>query len=347
MRILEETGLTYDDVQLVPVHNTISSRFVEEVSTRTNIFPTIGKYISVPIISANMDTVTEDRMARAIHKMGGLGIIHRFMTPEEQRKQLHDLGSILKVGCIGVGARARDRMHEIGEKCDAVLVDIAHGDSDAMVEQIRWLKESEWKTLPVIAGNIATEDGAHRLIRAGADCLKVGVGPGSLCTTRIQTGVGIPQLTAVIDVSKVARKADRPITVIADGGIRQSGDIAKAIAAGADAVMVGSLFAGTEQTPGKVFSESGDQWNTYKIYRGMASREAQESWKGYARAIEGERKKVRYKGSVEPIFKALEEGLRSSMTYLNARDLDTFRKHAAFMRQTAAGVRESHPHGLF
>lgn len=344
MKILEREGLTFDDVLLVPCHSTVHSRFDGEVDLSPGYFCSEHKQLRYPIISANMDTVTELAMATTINNLGGAGIIHRFMPIEKQAKQLAMLPvEGYKIACIGVGEEAQKRMAFLEPWCDGVLIDVAHGDSIAVVDQIKWVKDN-WPHLYVIAGNIATGEAAARLITAGANCLKVGVGPGSLCTTRIKTGCGVPQLTAIVDVAEVIKEVNTPIQLIADGGIRNSGDIVKALAAGADMAMVGGLFAGADETPGRLYH--GEKEGMYKIYRGMASRAAQEDWKGYATSIEGEMRRVPYKGPVQEIFDELISGILSGMSYLDAHNLKELRENAVFIRQTANGYRESTPHGL-
>jgi IMP dehydrogenase len=344
VKIIKDAGLTFDDVLLVPRHSPFGSRFNGEISLHTEVLP--GFVLRYPLISANMDTVTTGQVAHAMEQLGGLGIVHRFMSPSDQTKEFAGLKR--PVACIGVGQEGMDRLKVICEGRDAklfdiatpsaVLIDIAHGDSADMLKQIERVKKLGFL---VIAGNIATADAAKRLWGAGADCVKVGVGPGSLCTTRVQTGCGVPQFTAIMNVVEV-RSAGK--TVIADGGIRSSGDIFKALAVGADAVMVGQLFAGTSETPGERYRDRNGQ--ILKRYRGMASKDAQESWKGFATSVEGESTDVPYKGSLEENFKPLVDGLLSGMSYQGAKDLEELRRNATFIRQSVAGLRESMPHAL-
>jgi IMP dehydrogenase len=345
MNIISQVGLTFDDVLLVPRCSTIDSRFNGDIDLSTSI---AGIPLKRPIISANMDTVTECRMVAAMHREGGLGIIHRFMPPEDHYVQLAKIDSPIVI-CIGVCKSSRDRLSYIFSRLrtsqpTAVLIDIAHGHCTAMIEQIRWVKQ----TLPntqVIAGNIATFDAAMDLLAAGADCLKVGVGPGALCSTRVKTGCGAPQLTAISEVLRATQEINRPIDIIADGGIRNSGDIVKALAAGANAVMIGNLLAGTEEAPGETYLR-GSPPTKYKLYRGMASLRAQESWKGYATSVEGESKDVPYKGLVKEVFQDLLAGILSGMSYQNAHNIGELQKNHLFIRQTTSGYRESVPHGL-
>jgi IMP dehydrogenase len=346
MKILEDVGLTFDDLLLIPRYSTIESRFDGGIVLATSLFPQHGSGLSLPIVSANMDTVTEASMATAMWNAGGMGIIHRFMSPQAHLEALK-LSSGAHIICLGVGNSSRERLDYImsnGEDLwiEGVLIDIAHGDCLAMEEQIKWVKD-KYPSLGVIAGNVATGYGAARLINAGADCIKVGVGPGSLCTTRIKTGNGVPQVTALCAVIKEVQYTNKVLTVIADGGIRNSGDIIKALALGANAVMVGSLVAGTEEAPGETIIRQGSRWKTY---RGMASKEAQKSWKGYASSVEGEITEVPYKGPVSDVIEELKKGILSGMSYQDAHNLAELHKNACFIKQTTSGLRESQAHGL-
>lgn len=276
-----------------------------------------------------MDSITEVEMSSCMNKLGGLGIIHRFMKIKDHISQLIELGTGPVVVCIGVGTEELRRLEEalkIG--VDAVLIDIAHGHSTAMIEQIKEVKKL--CNLPIIAGNIGTERAAVDLINAGADCLKVGIGPGTVCRTRHNTGVGVPQLTAIKNVASIIDQVNRPVSLIADGGIRYPGDIIKALAVGADAVMVGSIFSGTDETPGQIMRTNG---SLFKTYRGLASREAQLSWKGEATSIEGESITVPYKGSVETIFRDTINNILSGFSYLNARNIRELQENATFIRR--------------
>lgn len=476
MKILPDVALTYDDVLLVPQHSDVASR--KKLSTLTKLTPNID--LHVPIISANMDTVTESAMAVAMARMGGIGIIHRFMSIEEQARQItlvkktetyvvdnpislnvsntvadvkaiveetytggivildnqarvagivttrdllferdgkrsvteimtknvitaktdttlveaekilhqhrieklplvdkdgHLTGlitvkDILKLkeypdatkdkrGRLAVGAAIGVKSTELKRVealltagADCIVVDIAHGDSTQEVNIIREIR----KTFPntqIIGGNVATAEGTQRLIDAGADAIKVGVGPGSICITRLVAGSGVPQLSAVMACAAVARPQGIPI--IADGGIRTSGDVAKALAAGASSVMLGSLLAGTDESPGILIMRKGHR---YKISRGMASLQAnvdrkareeesdvtQEEIEEYV--SEGVEASVPYRGSVKEVVGQLVGGLQSAMSYSNAHTLDELHQNATFVRMTPVGLRESHPHDV-
>lgn len=476
MKILPEVALTYDDVLLVPQYSDVLSR--KKLSTRTKLTPKIE--LQIPIISANMDTVTESRMAVAMARAGGIGIIHRFMTIDEQVQQvmrvkktetyvvenpltlkdsdtvrdvrqvvedtftggivivdknervvgivttrdllfeknnerllsevmtkkvvtaptdtdlvkaeaiLHQhrieklplvdedghltglitVKDILKLkehpnatkdarGQLAVGAaigvksselKRVERLLDAGTDC--IVVDIAHGDSTQEVEIIRQIRK-EFPEAQIIGGNVATADGTQRLIDAGADAVKVGVGPGSICITRLVAGSGVPQLTAVMQAAEVARRQGIPI--IADGGIRTSGDLAKAIAAGASTVMLGSLLAGTDESPGILITRKGHR---YKVSRGMASLQAnvdrkaregegdvsQEEIEDYV--SEGVEASVPYRGSVREVLRQLVGGLQSGMSYSGAHTLEELHEKAIFTRMTPVGLRESHPHDV-
>ncbi len=468
-----QEGLTFDDVLLVPQYSEI---LPYQTDVKTRLVRDI--WLNIPLISAAMDTVTEAELAKALAREGGVGVIHKNMSIEEQAHQVsivkrtengviydpvtihadesieralqlmstyrigglpvvddegHLLGLITNrdirfeknyarpvkdlmtpmsklivaepsisldeakqilhahkieklplvdsqkrlVGLITikdimsvvehplaardskgrliVGAAvgtAHDTLQRVQALKDAqvdfVVVDTAHGHSKRVLETVQKIR-TDFPDLPVIAGNVATQEGALALIEAGADCVKVGIGPGSICTTRVVAGIGVPQLTAVMDCAKIC--ALRGITLIADGGVRYSGDIVKALAAGADSVMIGSIFAGTEEAPGDAILYQGRK---YKAYRGMGSEAAMkkgsadryfqnENFKFVPEGVEG---MVPYKGTVKDVVHQLVGGLKAGMGYVGAKDLQELRNKAVFMRITQAGVRESHPHDI-
>lgn len=466
-------GLTFDDVLLIPRRSRVFSR--KDVRTNTRLSKNIGLY--TPIVSANMDTVTESAMAKALAQAGGIGIIHRFLTIEKQADEVkkvkrsenviiedpvvvypdtpvseaqrlmsaHGISSAIVVRknerkIVGI-ITSRDMLFEEGngklvsdvmtkkvitapravsmEKAknilhaykieklplvtrsgnlaglitlkdilkkihnpyaskdkkgrllvgaavgvkddtiertkalleagaDVIVVDIAHGHNVRALETIALLRKKFKKNIEIIAGNVATKEAAVDLIKAGANGLKVGIGPGAACTTRLVTGVGIPQLTAIQDVAHIAEKYGIP--VIADGGIKNSGDFSKALAAGAHTVMIGRLLAGCKESPGEYIMERGV---AYKYYRGMASYEAGSDKArldggrdGFSRAPEGSSGKIAYSGEAAMIISDLVGGLRSSMSYLGAHTLAEFRNNAEFIRITEAGMNESKPHGV-
>ncbi|MDO8753891.1 MAG: IMP dehydrogenase [Anaerolineales bacterium] len=475
MKILPDTALTYDDVLLVPQYSAVDSRRI--LSTQTRLTNQIT--LQIPIVSANMDVVTESEMAIAMAREGGIGIIHRFLPIAEQARQIervkkaesfivenpitmtlaHTVGDLNKIvadtgtggilildddgklvgivttrdllfedddgrplreimqkkvisappgislkdakkmlhehrieklplvdndgriaglvtlkdimkitqypkatkdsrGRLIVGAAVGVRDHEMRRVesalqagADCIVVDIAHGDSQLEIDMIKNIRR-HFPKAQIIGGNVATADGTKRLIDAGADAVKVGVGPGSICITRIVAGSGVPQLTAVIECAKAAEPAGIPI--IADGGIRQPGDLAKAIAAGAQTAMIGSLLAGTDESPGLMMTRKGHR---YKASRGMASREAnidrnlnegndltQEELDEYV--AEGVEAAVPYRGRAREVLTQLIGGLQSGMSYSGATSLEDFRKKAIFVKITGAGLRESGPHDV-
>jgi IMP dehydrogenase len=475
MRILED-GLTFDDVLLVPDYSAV---LPHEVDLKTQLTREIS--LNIPLVSAAMDTVTDARLAIALGQEGGIGIIHKNMSPLEQASQVravkkfesgvirdpitttpnssikdvmeltrghgisgvpvvqdgklvgivtsrdlrfesrfeapvseimtpqHKLVTVkenaekeeiiqllhrhriekllvvndvfelcglitvkdiqksdefpkackdtderLRVGAaVGVGTAAYERVQLLVEAgVDVVVVDTAHGHSEGVMKAVKWIK-AEYPELQVIAGNVATEEGATALIEAGVDAVKVGIGPGSICTTRIVTGIGVPQITAVANAVKAAAKLGVP--VVSDGGIRYSGDIAKVLATGANSVMIGSLFAGTEEAPGDVELFQG---RSYKSYRGMGSlgamtqrysssdryfQESSEIEKLVPEGIEG---RVPYKGPMSAIVHQMIGGVRAAMGYTGCADMLEFRTKPKFLKVTAAGMRESHAHDV-
>lgn len=332
-------GLTFDDVLLMPTRSDIRSR--RDPSLQTQLTKNIK--IDTPIISANMDTVTESDMAIALHNLGAVGILHRFMNVEAQIVEIEKCkkaGVKVLAASIGVNGDFKERAQALLKAgVQVITIDIAHGHSTSMIETMVWLKSTA-PNIQIIAGNVATPEATLDLIEAGADAIKVGIGPGSMCTTRIITGCGVPQLTAIGLCAEVA--SEHGVPVIADGGIRTSGDIVKAFAAGASTVMLGSMLAGTLETPGEIK-------NGRKQYRGMASRSAQDSWRGgvpEGMAPEGESTFVSVKGTARDVVMELAGGIRSGMSYLNASSVLEMRERARFIEMTAAGTNESRAHGV-
>ncbi|MBZ4660892.1 IMP dehydrogenase [Thermotoga petrophila] len=466
-------ALTFDDVLLVPQYSEVLPKDVK-IDTRL----TRQIRINIPLVSAAMDTVTEAALAKALAREGGIGIIHKNLTPDEQARQVSivkktengiiydpitvtpdmtvkeafDLMAEYKIGglpvvdeegrlvglltnrdirfeknlskkikdlmtpreklivappdislekakeilhqhrieklplvskdnklvglitikdimsviehpnaardekgrllvgaAVGTSPETMERVEKLVKAgVDVIVIDTAHGHSRRVIETLEMIK-ADYPDLPVVAGNVATPEGTEALIKAGADAVKVGVGPGSICTTRVVAGVGVPQLTAILECSEVARKYDVPI--IADGGIRYSGDIVKALAAGAESVMVGSIFAGTEEAPGETILYQGRK---YKAYRGMGSLGAMKSGSADRYGQEGENKfvpegiegMVPYKGTVKDVVHQLVGGLRSGMGYIGARTIKELQEKAVFVKITPAGVKESHPHDI-
>lgn len=332
-------GLTFDDVLLVPSRSDVRSRRDPSLQTRI----TKKKTIEIPIVSANMDTVTEWEMAAAMGNLGGLGILHRFLSIQQQvehAEKARSKGAKIISASIGVNDDFKERASALVKAgVEIITIDIAHGHSVQMMDTMKWMKDHH-PEVEIIAGNVATPEAVVDLIEAGADSIKVGIGPGSMCTTRIITGAGIPQLTAVAIC--VAAAAPYNVPVIADGGIKTSGDIVKALAAGASAVMLGSMLSGTLETPGEVKGGK-------KQYRGMASKSAQVSWRGgvpEGMAAEGESTLVNIKGHVKDVILELTGGIRSGMSYVNATSVQEISQKARFVEMSYNGIHESRAHGL-
>lgn len=338
-------GYTFDDVLIIPDYSDIDSRSIPDVTTKL----TNEINLAAPIIASCMDTVTEYRMARVMHYFGGLGILHRFAPTKDRVEWVYRLARYKDAGqliatAIGVSSEERAIAEQlVGTGADILVVDVAHGDSSYCLAMVEWLK-SKFPTLTVIAGNVATANGTIRLQEAGADAIRVGIGPGAACTTRIVTGVGVPQLTAIMDCSEVAT-----VPIIADGGIKSSADFAKAIAAGASAVMCGSILAGSDESPGEKVRQPDGHY--YKEYRGMASKHAQiDRHQGNVDeasiVAEGAAGLVRYTGPVSNTIQQMVGGLKSSMSYVNARNISEFQYKAEFMEVTSFTVQENKPHGV-
>lgn len=359
-------GLTFDDVLLIPSYSEVLPR---EVDLHCKFSKNIT--LNIPIVSAAMDTVTEAPMAIAMASEGGIGVIHKNMSIGDQAANVREVknadckeicknhpnacmdaeGRLRVAAGIGITQDAVDRVRAlVSEGVDAVVLDSAHGHSKGVLDKLKEIKAT-FPGLDVIVGNIATAEAAEDLLKAGADGVKVGIGPGSICTTRIVAGVGVPQLSAIYDVATALK--DSGVPMIADGGLRYSGDIVKALAAGGDCVMCGSMFAGTEEAPGELIVEDGRK---YKAYRGMGSLDAMAAgskdryFQGNVTQTkklvpEGIVGRVPYKGSLEETVYQLIGGIRSGMGYCGARNLETL-KNAKFTRITASGMAESHPHDV-
>ena len=348
MELIKE-ALTFDDVLLLPRHSTI-------LPNQTNISLNLSKKLklNVPFLSAAMDTVTEYEMALEMAKQGGLGIIHRNLSAQEQSFQVKKIKKKnLKVGAaIGTSPNDIYRAKLLSDNdVDMIIIDTAHGDSKKVFQTVYNIKKINKRNL-ICVGNIATGEAANSLYNVGADIVKVGIGPGSICTTRMIAGIGVPQITALSNVKKKLKKKN--IKIISDGGIKFSGDIIKAIAAGADAIMMGSIFAGTKESPGKKFKIRNKY---YKNYRGMGSigamsagssnRYFQENFKDRSKFIaEGVEGRVEYKGPLSKIIYQLQGGLRSSMGYIGAKNLKDIKKNAKFIKITKAGFYESMVHSV-
>ena len=342
-------ALTFDDVLLLPKYSSV-------LPSNTNIFLQLTKKISlrVPFLSSAMDTVTESKMAIAIAKEGGLGIIHRNLDIKNQSLEVKKVKNknLLVGAAIGTNKEDLDRARSLASNgIDLLVIDTAHGHSKKVLKTLSNIKRII-KKIPICVGNIATGEAAKKLYNSGADIIKVGIGPGSICTTRMVAGIGVPQISAIMDVKKTLK--NKKIKIISDGGIKFSGDIAKAIAAGADAIMMGSIFAGTDESPGRKFKVNG---KIYKQYRGMgsigamsagsANRYFQNNNKDKSKFVpEGVEGRVEYKGKVSKIIYQLQGGLRSSMGYIGAEKLKDINKRATFVKITKAGFYESMVHSV-
>ncbi len=343
-------ALTFDDVTLAPNYSEI---LPSQVNTSINLTPKLN--INIPLLSSAMDTVTESPMGIAMAKAGGIGIIHRNLTIDEQIKEIRKVKSkkLLVGAAVGASEKELTRAKKLlKENLDIIVIDTAHGHTKKVADIIKKIKKSRPKNTAICAGNIATTEAAKFLVKLGVDIIKVGIGPGSICTTRLVAGIGVPQLSAILNVRKGIGKSKT--TLVADGGIKFSGDIAKALAAGADAVMIGSLFAGTDQAPGKKIKKKG---KLYKYFRGMGSigamnkgsadRYFQSKQKDTSKYVaEGVEGYIKYRGSVDKIIYNLIGGLKSSMGYLGAKKVTELRKNPKFVKITKAGFYESMVHNI-
>ena len=357
-KVIKE-GYTFDDLLLVPAYSQVVPA---DVQLKTRLCD--GIFLSIPVCSAAMDTVTESKMGIALAQAGGLGFIHKNLSSELQAEMVKEVkaaavlsnsavdakGKLLAGAAVGVSESTMARVQLLVEAgVDIITVDSAHGHSAGVIETVRKIHE-QYPDLPLVGGNIVTGDAAQALIQAGASVLKVGVGPGSICTTRIVSGVGVPQLTAVSDVVQVAKRYN--VGVIADGGIKFSGDIVKALAAGADAVMLGGLLAGCEETPGEIIEVYGKKVKTYvgmgslsAMQRGSSDRYFQGGQKELKKLVpEGIEATVPYKGPMSDVIYQMMGGLRSGMGYCGCANIEELKEKAQFVKISNAGLKESHPH---
>ena len=348
MEVIKE-ALTFDDVLLVP-------RYSSVLPSETNLDIDLGYNLKlkIPFLSSAMDTVTESSMAIAMAQKGGLGIIHRNLSIDEQSREIKKVKKKNLLVGAAVGTNNEDLIRTkliIDAGVDLIVIDTAHGHSAKVIEILSKIKKINSK-VPICVGNIASGEAALKLYNEGADILKVGIGPGSICTTRMIAGIGVPQITAVLEVKKSMK--NKKIKIISDGGVKFSGDIIKGIAAGADVIMMGSIFAGTEESPGKKFKYKS---KFYKSYRGMGSigamlagssnRYFQKNYKNKSKFVpEGVEARVLYKGSVDKILYQLQGGLRSSMGYIGAKTIAEIKKKAKFIKITKAGFYESMVHSV-
>ncbi|WP_224430005.1 IMP dehydrogenase [Lactobacillus amylovorus] len=359
-------GLTFDDVLLIPAESHV---LPNEVDLSTQLADNIK--LNIPLISAGMDTVTEGAMAIAMALQGGLGVVHKNMSIQAQASEVANVKSVvvpsnatkaavddqnrlLCAAAVGVTSDTFERAEALLEAgANAIVIDTAHGHSAGVLRKIKEFRE-HFPKQTLIAGNVATGDATRALFDAGVDVVKVGIGPGSICTTRIVAGVGVPQITAIYDAASAAREYHKPI--IADGGIKYSGDVVKALAAGGNAVMLGSMLSGTTEAPGDIFEDNGKK---YKRYRGMGSVGAMAQAHGSSDRYfqggvneanklvpEGVEARVEYKGDVSDVVFQIDGGLRSGMGYCGAANISELIEKAQFVQITNAGLRESHPHDV-
>lgn len=363
-------GLTFDDILLLPGYSDFSRQQID-LSTQL----TLKIRLSTPFVSAPMDTVTESKLAIALALLGGIGIIHRNLSIEDQAVEVKKVKKLkLIVGAaIGASKGFEERVEAlVKSKADVIVIDSAHGFSIGVIEAIKFIKKN-YPKMQIIGGNVATHDGADALIEAGVDALRVGMGPGAICTTRIISGMGVPQITALIETVKAAKK--RNIPVIADGGIKYSGDMIKALAVGASTLMMGSFFASALESPGKTLKLTKDQVprrfqsifnhriKTYlfKEYRGMGSIGAMKKganvksedefhgksyYKDKTFVAEGVEGLVPIKGTVKELVDQAIGGIKSGMYYVGAKNIKELQQKAKFIQITQASLTESHPHDI-
>jgi IMP dehydrogenase len=353
MIIIKEKGLSFNDITLVPRYSDVKSRKEPSTSFKFGVHE-----LEIPIISSPMNTVSEYEMLWAMMNLGGTGVVHRYMPIDDQMQQLWNIWDIqcsaeeLPFFAIGATGDFKDRiskLYEVGVR--KFCIDVANGDSEVSIQACKWIRQQLNESI-LMAGNVCTSDGYKRLIDAGANLVRVGIGPGSACSTRLVTGHGVPQVTALM-AARYAKESlglkDEQGTIIADGGLKNSGDIAKAIAVGADCVMLGSLLAATNEAPGEVHKDI--LGNKFKVYAGMASKEGRKfnGWFSEEDASyipEGESTRLPLKGPVKKIVEGLVGGLRVAMSYTGARTLKEFRDNAEVMEITNSSYEEGKPHIL-
>ncbi len=354
-------GLTFDDVLLVPQYSNV-------VPLETNLETNLTKNIklNIPIIASPMDTICDHNMAITMAQMGGIGIIHKNFSIEDQCEEVKKVknikdfestavkgkdGKLLVSASVSIGSDFEDRLKALyNTGIDVVVIDSAHGHSENILYAVRYSK-TNFPDLEVIAGNIATKEAALDLIEAGADALRVGIGPGSICTTRVIAGVGVPQITAIMEVSSACKHTN--VKIIADGGIKTSGDICKAFGAGANVVMLGQMLSGTDEAPGEIIEIDGVKYKSYvgmgslvAMKRGSSERYFQNAKKQSKLVPEGIEALVKYKGSVRDILFQICGGIRSGLGYNGARNIAEISRKAKFIKITNNGLNESHPHSL-
>jgi len=346
-------AVCFDDVLLSPQYSDISSRSDVNLSV-TGFDEHFAKltdnhdFLTCPIVGSPMDTVTGPQSAALLHNFGGFGVLHRYCSIDTAVQMFIDTVSLIDkkdnfypniMSAIGATSDYMERAESLyNAGCRAFCIDVAHGHHEHVKNALRNLREKFGKSVHIMTGNVATLDAFNDLADWGSDSIRVGVGGGSMCTTRIRTGHGIPTLQSIMDCSK----SDRDVFIVADGGIKNSGDVVKALAAGADMVMLGSVLAGHDESPGTLVEK---EHKKFKKFRGMASREAQLEWRGKVSVAEGESTLVPYKGTMKDTLIDLLEGIKSGLSYSGTRTIREFRAKAKFVQITSNGVHENGPHG--
>ena len=341
-------ALSYDDVLLVPQYSRVNSR--RDVDLSIQISPRIK--LKLPLTSAPMSDVTGVKLAIKLAKLGGLGFLHRFTTENEQADMVRKVkkNNVIvgaAVGCREENLSRAEKLVKAG--VDVLLLDVTHGHMQKAIDVTRKLKSTFGKDVDIMAGLVATGEGAENLFKAGADCVHVGIGGGSICLTRINAGVGVPNITTIFETSRVARKYKK--TIIIDGGIKNSGDIVKALAAGAHAVRSGFIFAGTNESPGKLVNTKKGKYKVYKASTSFKEKKNHIRKKivkdsNYINHIEGVESTVPYKGKLEKVVTEIQAGLRAGLSYCGARNIQELWKKARFIQITQSGVRESGAHDV-
>lgn len=341
-------GLSYDDVLLIPQHSDINSR--SEVNLETQVTPRVK--IKLPLISINMTDVTGPKMAIALGKLGGLGFLHRFVSPEKQADMVFKVKKekVLVGAAIGIRNGHLVRSEKLVKAgADILTIDVAHGAMQKTIDTTKELKNKFGDKVDIISGVVATYEGAIDLFKAGANSVRVGVGPGTICTTRITTGIGVPQITAVMNAARAAKEHKK--TILCDGGTKNSGDIVKGLAAGASAAVIGSQFAGTSEAPGKIIIRGVKKYKAYNASTSLVEKRnhvktIKNTSKNYLKHIEGVKATVPFKGSVSKVVAKMEANIKSGFSYCGAKNIKALWKNAQFIRISQLGVRESGAHDV-
>jgi IMP dehydrogenase len=346
VRLYDKTALCFDDILLVPQKSNVESRHKVDLSMSIG-YDRREIVLGFPVIAAPMDTVCDFEMCMVMSKAGGLGILHRYMPHEtlvNKTKSLADAGYRFGVSVGATNGYLNDVIDLYDAGARIVLVDIANGHSHYAINAVENIRKALPDDLHIMAGNIATAEAFRNLSDAGADSVRVGIGGGSACTTRIVSGHGIPTLHSLMDISDYLLLEDQTCSIIADGGIRNTGDMIKAFAAGADAVMVGSMFAGTDESPGEILTDANGQ--EVKMFRGMASAAAQKDVQGRISVAEGISTTVSYKGSMKHILDSIRGGLGSGCSYSGVDRIANLFDHAEYVEVSSLSLQESKPHAL-